>query len=138
MKKTLFAIISLAVAATACNKADVIEMNKEAITFDKAFVDNSTKAIDPSYGADAVALTKFNVWGTVEGTNNGTQYVPVFANTLVTGTVNGGNWQTQNKNTYGRNFRKTCRLINKIYKMISNSKKGSEQSLPFCHSGVTQ
>ena len=101
MKKTLFALIALAVAATACNKADVIDMDKEVIAFADAFVDNATKAIDPSYGAGSVALTQFNVWGTVEGTNDGTtQHVPVFANTLVTGTVNGGNWQTQGVTQY--------------------------------------
>ena len=88
-------------AIAACSKADVIEMDKEAIAFDNAFVDNSTKAIDPSYGVDAVALTQFNVWGTVEGKNNGTtQHVPVFANTPVAGTVNGGNWQTQGVTQY--------------------------------------
>ena len=66
MKKTLIAILAL--AAVACNKADVIDTNPgEAIAFGDAFVDNATKATDPSY--NATSLTQFKVYGTVEGVN---------------------------------------------------------------------
>ena len=63
MKKTIFAILALA-AVAACNKAEVIESNPgEAIEFGDAFVDNATKATDPSYSANNI--TEFNVYGTV-------------------------------------------------------------------------
>lgn len=65
MKKTLVAILALA-AVAACNKAEVVETNPgEAITFGDAFVDNATKATDPSYGTKDIS--SFNVYGTVNG-----------------------------------------------------------------------
>jgi hypothetical protein len=51
------------------------------------------RATDPSYGA--VALTKFNVYGTVTGTGNGT--VNIFAGDEVTGTVGNNVWACANK-----------------------------------------
>lgn len=88
MKKTIFAILVLA-AVAACNKAEVIESNPgEAIEFGDAFVDNATKADDPTYGA--VALTKFNVYGTVQGTGNGV--VNIFDGAEVTGAVGANVW----------------------------------------------
>lgn len=62
MKKTLIAILAL--AAVACNKSEVIDSNPgEAIAFGDAFVDNATKADDPSYSANDIE--SFNVYGTV-------------------------------------------------------------------------
>lgn len=63
MKKIFIAIFALA-AVAACNKAEVIDQNPgEAIAFGEAFVDNATKATDPSYSNNDIA--KFNVYGTV-------------------------------------------------------------------------
>lgn len=63
MKKVFIAILALA-AAAACNKAEVVETNPgEAIAFGNTFVDNATKATDPSYSTNDIA--KFNVYGTV-------------------------------------------------------------------------
>ena len=87
MKKTLFALIALAVAAAGCNKAEVIDTNRQAIAFGEAFVDNATKATDPTYGE--VALTKFNVYGTVTGTA-GT--VNIFEGVEVSGAVGAAAW----------------------------------------------
>ena len=68
MKKAFVAILTLT-AVAACNKAEVVEMNQsEAITFEAPFIDNSTKAIDPSH--PAVELTEFNVYGTVAHNGN--------------------------------------------------------------------
>ena len=68
MKKTLFALIALAVAATACNKAEVIETTQDnLIGFEAPFVVNATKATDNTYGATN-KLTSFDVYGTVTGT----------------------------------------------------------------------
>lgn len=63
MKKILIAAMAIA-ALAACNKAEVIESNPgEAIQFGNAFVDNATKATDPSYSN--TNISKFNVYGTV-------------------------------------------------------------------------
>lgn len=63
MKKIFIAILAVA-ALAACNKAEVIKQAEgEVIAFGDAFVDNATKATDPSYSANDI--TKFNVYGTV-------------------------------------------------------------------------
>lgn len=92
MKKYLF--IALAAAAlTSCSQDDTLDVQKEAIAFGNPFIENSTRAVDPSFGSDAVALTKFNVWGTVEGSNNGTtSKVSIFKNDEVTGSVGNNVW----------------------------------------------
>lgn len=79
--------MTIAALAASCNKAEVIEVNRQAITFGEAFVDNATKATDPTYGA--VDLTKFNVYGTVTGTA-GT--VNIFNGVEVTGSVGETVW----------------------------------------------
>ena len=66
MKKTLFAIGAM-VAMVACSNDFVVkEAAQEAIGFDNAFVDNSTRSVvDPSLHAGN--LTNFQVFGYVEG-----------------------------------------------------------------------
>jgi hypothetical protein len=92
MKKTLIALAALAMLA-ACNKAEVLESAKgDAIAFGEAFVDNATKATDPTYGA--VDLTKFNVYGTVTGTA-GT--VNIYNGDEVTGSVGNNVWECSNE-----------------------------------------
>ena len=66
MKKYLF----LAVAATAmmasCSNDEVVEMAQgEAIAFDNAFIDKSTRSIDPSITTET--LNEFKVYGCVAG-----------------------------------------------------------------------
>jgi hypothetical protein len=89
MKKTLFALIALAVATVGCNKVEVINTTPDnLIGFNSPFVENATKvAADPTYGE--VALTQFNVYGTVTGTA-GT--VNIFDGVSVTGTVGATEW----------------------------------------------
>lgn len=67
-----------------CSKDEVVKVNKHEITFGEVFVDNATKATDPSYGASN-ALTSFKVWGTVNNTQGNP--VSIFNNNTVTGTV---------------------------------------------------
>ena len=51
-------------AVVACNKAEVVSVAEgEAIQFGNAYVENATKATDPSYSANNI--TEFNVYGTV-------------------------------------------------------------------------
>ena len=89
MKKTLFALIALAVAAAGCNKAEVIDTNRQAINFGAPFVDNATKAaIDPSYSGTK-NLAAFNVYGTVTGNTN---TINIFDGDPVTGSVGLAVW----------------------------------------------
>lgn len=104
MKKYLY--IALAAAAlTSCSQDETLDVVQgEAIAFSNAFVENSTRAYDPSYGGH-VALTSFNVWGTVSGIDNTgstptNTLVPVFANTQVTGAVGTGTWNTVDVTQY--------------------------------------
>ena len=93
MKKFFIAIAAIATAA-ACSQNETISLdNGEAICFGNAFVENSVRATDPTYGT--VALTKFNVYGTVTGTGNGT--VNIFNGNEVTGSVGNNVWNCDNK-----------------------------------------
>ena len=68
MKKTLFAALAL-VAMASCSNEEVIEMaQKEAIAFNNAFVNNSTRsAVDPSITENGTnPLTDFAVYAYVE------------------------------------------------------------------------
>ena len=87
MKKVFFALAAV-VALAACSKEQIIEVPQpEAIDFGTPFVDNSTRATDPSYSG-TTDFGSFNVWGTVDG---GAGLVPIFAGETVTGTVGVGN-----------------------------------------------
>lgn len=67
MKKTLFALIALAVAAVGCNKAEVIKTTPDnLIGFNSPFVENATKALNNDYSGTK-ELTGFKVYGTVQG-----------------------------------------------------------------------
>ena len=97
MKKILFATMALA-AFVACSKETTVEINQEEIAFDKAFVDNTTKAADPSYGSEK-PLTAFKVWGTVTGQS--ANPVAIFANDDVAGTVGTNSvWNCTSKTQY--------------------------------------
>ena len=90
----------LAVAAlVSCSNEEVLEVNKcEAISFGNAFVDNATRATDPSLGTTANPLTTFNVWGTVKGNSD---LVAIFDNDEVIGHVGeGSTWECTNTTQY--------------------------------------
>ena len=86
MKKLFIAIAALA-AMTSCSQDEVMEVaEKQAISFGNAFIENATRAIDPSL-TDAT-LKDFQVWGTVQGSNNGTATLTsIFNDIKVEGTV---------------------------------------------------
>ena len=98
MKKIILAAMAFA-ALAACTKETTVEINQEEITFDKAFVDNTTKAAaDPSYSSEK-PLTAFKVWGTVTGQS--ANPVAIFANDDVTGTVGTSSvWNCTSKTQY--------------------------------------
>ena len=68
MKKTLFAFLAMA-ALAACAKEEVVTVNHEAIAFDNAFVDNSTKTTDNSFSATNLPES-FVVYGTTQHVGN--------------------------------------------------------------------
>ncbi len=87
MKKVIFAMAAV-VALAACSKEDTIIADRgDAIGFGTPFVENSTRATDPTYGA--VDLESFKVYGTVTGTA-GT--VNIYDGVVVTGTVGDADW----------------------------------------------
>lgn len=97
MKKVFFMALAAA-AMVSCSNDEVVDLNQEAIAFGDNFIENSTRAIDPSYSTEA--LTQFNVWGSVA--NDGeTAYIPIFTNDNVEGTVGAGIvWECTTKTQY--------------------------------------
>lgn len=68
MKKIFIAIVALA-AATACSNDELVSVNREAIGFDNAFVNNAVRSVvDPSYTTESLKDDGFSVYGTVTGT----------------------------------------------------------------------
>lgn len=86
MEKILIALMALGFFVS-CSKDEVVKVNKHEITFGEVFVDNATKATDPTYGA--VALTSFDVYGTITGTAGS---VNIFDGVEVTGNVGDDVW----------------------------------------------
>lgn len=71
-----------ALSLGSCSGDETInEIKGEAIAFGDAFVENSTRATDPSYGTDK-PIESFQVWGTVTGNTGNT--VNVFNGATVT------------------------------------------------------
>ena len=65
MKKILISMLAVA-ALVSCSKEESIRIDQgELISFGNAFVDNSTRATDPSYSTNDIE--SFNVYGTVNG-----------------------------------------------------------------------
>lgn len=83
MKKIL--ILSLAAAAFAsCSQDEALEvLAPEAITFNEAFVNNATRAID-NFTQTSANLPSFKVWGTTQGDEVDATIVPIFAGVEVT------------------------------------------------------
>ena len=100
MKRIFVAIMALG-ALVSCSKDELVSVNRQAIQFGNAFVENSTRATDPSYGGTTASLTSFNVWGAIKNTsNNVTSYLPVFAGETVSGTVGTGSVWTPSTTQY--------------------------------------
>lgn len=85
--KKLFLMLAAAAAVASCSKDYTIVADQgEAIEFG-SFVENSTRATDPSYGGaqGQTALTQFKLWGAVNASND--TPVAIYANDTVEGTV---------------------------------------------------
>ena len=101
MKKIFFAILC-AGAVISCAKDEVITAEKEAITFENAFVDNATKAAyDGSYN-NSGNFTEFQVYATISGTGTGEGSANIFNGERVVKGVSlgqGVNWSYATANT---------------------------------------
>ena len=87
MKKIFIAIVALA-AATACSNSEIVSVNREAIAFDNAFVNNSTRSVvDPSF-TNTNLFEDFAVYGFVTDENT----APIFDRTKVSGSALNGDW----------------------------------------------
>ena len=66
MKKIFVAMLALA-AATACSNDELVSVNREAIGFDNAFINNSVRSVEtPGYSQSSM-FNDFSVFGFVEG-----------------------------------------------------------------------
>lgn len=82
-------------AGVACsNEETLVVAQSDVIGFGSPFVENATRAIDPSYGTNGVALKQFNVWGSVQG-NAGS--LDIFNGDPVTGAIGNAVWSCANK-----------------------------------------
>lgn len=86
--RKLFILALAAAAAVGCTKDEVLDFNKEAIGFQNAFINNATRAIDPSI--TTATLTGFNVYGTTQGNEDGAPVVNIFKAVPVSGTAEDG------------------------------------------------
>ena len=87
--KKFFIMLAAAVTVVSCAKEETLSFDKgEAIQFGNAFIDNATRAADKTYSGDK-ALTAFNLYGTVTGTN-GT--INIYNDCNVTGAVGTDVW----------------------------------------------
>ena len=101
MKKIFFAILC-AGAVISCAKDEVITAEKEAITFENAFVDNATKAAyDGSYN-NSGNFTEFQVYATITGTGSNEGTANIFQGERVVKGASlgqGVNWSYATANT---------------------------------------
>lgn len=87
MKKIFVAILAL--AAAACSNEEIVSVNREAIGFDNAFINNSVRSVnDPSF-TNTNLFGDFAVYGYVT-TNEGTG--TLFDGTKVSGSALDGDW----------------------------------------------
>ena len=90
MKKTLLAILAT-VAMVACSNDEIVrEAAPEAIGFDNAFVNNSTRSVDDKSYTNTNLFHDFAVYGFVENAS-------LFDNVQVSGTALNGDWTYTNK-----------------------------------------
>lgn len=86
MKKIFVAILAL--AAAACSNEEIVSVNREAIGFDNAFINNSVRSVvDPSF-TNTNLFENFAVYGYVTEEGTGT----LFDGTQVSGSALNGEW----------------------------------------------
>ena len=107
MKKIIFALFAVAAFAACNNEHTVVTPEGEAIGFANAFVDGTTKAIDPSITTTGdKGIKQFVVYGYTQGKDGDTFLAPVciFPGVTVNGavaSVDGAGNSTENNATVG-------------------------------------
>lgn len=87
MKKTLFMLLA-ASALASCSQDEVLEATqKEAISFNDAFVENATRAIDATY-SNSNKPSSFVVYGNTKGDEQNAVVVPIFNGVTVSNNNN--------------------------------------------------
>ena len=116
----------LAVAAvTACAKDEAISLNQEAIDFGAPFVENSTRATDPSFGTTGKPFEKFQVWGTAGD-------VAIYAGDNVTGSVGLNSVWTCTKQNFWVNG-----VVYKFAAVANDDANGDKAGVIVGHAGNT-
>ena len=77
MKKILIALCAVATLAS-CTKSEVLSYDQEAIGFDNAFVDNSTRSVDDKSYSTTRMFSNFSVYGFVKGSSTDAASANVF------------------------------------------------------------
>ena len=137
MKKVLFALAAV-VALAACSKEDtLVQQAPEAIGFDNAFVENSTRSVnDPSY-TNTNLFSNFAVYGYVENAS-------LFNNVVVSGSALNGDWTYTNTQYWitgaKYNFAAIAPAANGVDGVFTVAKNGDDYVgttvLPFTNNGV--
>ena len=101
MKKLFLSVFAIAALASCMQDETLGAAQRENIVFENAFVDNTTKAIDPSITTTGEnAISTFQVWGTTQGDHTNAAIVPIFANETVEKDDNGVWGYADNKTQY--------------------------------------
>lgn len=136
--KKLFTILAVAATLVSCAKEDVVRENMgEAIGFDNAFVENSTRSVnDPSW-SNGNLFSNFAVYGYVEN-------APLFDNVQVSGSALNGEWTYTNTQYWiagaKYNFAAIAPYANGDEGVFSVTKNGNDYVgttvLPFTNTGI--
>ena len=142
MKKILIALCAVATLAS-CTKNEVLSYDKEAIGFDNAFVDNSTRSVDDPSFSTSKMFSDFHVYGYVAGEpifvevdEDDVTYGVTVTNTGTNGSVNWKYDATQYwiaGATY--NFSAVAPVTNGRWTMTAADK--DDTTLSFTNDGVT-
>ena len=89
MRKILFALCAM-VAIISCSKSEIFDVDREAIAFSNAFVNNGTRAAD-SFTIATDKLLEFNVWATTQRPNSN-EIVPILGEVAVSRTNASSPW----------------------------------------------
>ena len=82
MKKFFIAMLAVA-AVTACAKDEAISIDRQTINFGNPFVENATRATDPSYSNSDNLIREFKVWGDVTGNAGASSNILLYNGTRV-------------------------------------------------------
>lgn len=130
MKKILLAVLSIAALASCMQDENLSVAKGDAIVFENAFVDNATKAIDPSITnvGGANAISEFQVWGTTKGDHAvDAAIVPIFADEKVDKTT--GDWRYDSGKTQywiAGNEYNFAAIVNADYTVTTDALTGTE------------